>query len=159
MQEYRDGILLFDLTDKKVWTKAMKDTIGLKGFYDTNKNNYLWQDRADVTLYRCADEKIAGQVNALLKKKKSDKEITETINKTSQLNLSIENIMYLKGERALIDNNWKEGVSAAVKDDTDGKLYVLKVNRLISPTPKSFVVLDEATNVVAPVTFNVPPTL
>ena len=41
MQEYRDGILLFDLTDKKVWTKAMKDTIGLKGFYDTNKNNYL----------------------------------------------------------------------------------------------------------------------
>ena len=57
MQEYRDGILLFDLTDKKVWTKAMKDTIGLKGFYDTNKNNYLWQDRADVTLYRCADER------------------------------------------------------------------------------------------------------
>mgnify|MGYP003348565406 FL=1 len=53
--------------------------------------------------------------------------------------------MYLKGERALIDNNWKEGVSAAVKDDTDGKLYVLKVNRLISPTPKS---INEAKGII-----------
>ena len=145
MQEYRDGILLFDLTDKKVWTKAMKDTVGLKSYYDANKNKYLWADRADVTLYRCADNKVADQVTKLMKKKKSDKEITETINKSSQLNLNIENIMYLKGERSIIDNNWKEGISAPVKDESDGKLYILKVNKLIPPTPKT---INEAKGII-----------
>ncbi|MFL5752939.1 MAG: peptidylprolyl isomerase, partial [Bacteroidia bacterium] len=42
LQEYRDGILLFELTDRKVWSKAVKDTSGLKEFYEKNKNNYLW---------------------------------------------------------------------------------------------------------------------
>ena len=41
MDEYRDGILLFDLTDKMVWSKAVKDTTGLEQFYEKNKNNYI----------------------------------------------------------------------------------------------------------------------
>ncbi|MDF1673588.1 MAG: peptidylprolyl isomerase, partial [Vicingaceae bacterium] len=41
MQEYRDGILLFDLTDEKVWSKAVKDSAGLESFYQTNKTNYM----------------------------------------------------------------------------------------------------------------------
>ena len=32
IQEYRDGILLFDLMDKKVWSKAVKDTTGTLAF-------------------------------------------------------------------------------------------------------------------------------
>ena len=40
MKEYRDGILLFDITDQKVWTKAVKDEIGLKEFYNKNRSNY-----------------------------------------------------------------------------------------------------------------------
>ena len=40
LKEYRDGILLFDLTDQKVWSKAVKDTAGLKAYYEKNKSNY-----------------------------------------------------------------------------------------------------------------------
>ena len=70
LREYRDGILLFDLTDQKVWSKAVKDTAGLRAFYEKNKNNYLWGERADVTTYRCIDEKVAGEVRKMLAKKK-----------------------------------------------------------------------------------------
>lgn len=99
LREYRDGILLFDLTDQKVWSKAVKDTAGLQAFYHKNKNNYLWGERADVTTYRCIDEKIAAEVRKMLSKGKAEKEIVETMNKTSQLNVSVENVMYLKGEK------------------------------------------------------------
>jgi peptidyl-prolyl cis-trans isomerase SurA len=138
LNEYRDGILLFDLTDQKVWSKAVKDTAGLRAFYNKNKNNYMWDERADVTTYRCVDSKTAAEVRKMLAKGKTEKEITETINKTSQLNLSVENVMYLKGENKNINENWKEGIVAKdIKDDRDGKILVIKVNKLLPKTPKN----------------------
>lgn len=146
LREYRDGILLFDLTDQKVWSKAVKDTAGLKAFYEKNKNNYLWGERADVTTYRCLDAKVAAEVRKMLSKGKGEKEIVETINKTSQLNVSVENVMYLKGENKNIDDNWKEGiVSKDIKDDKDSKLLVIKVNKVLAKSPKA---LNEAKGAV-----------
>lgn len=138
LKEYRDGILLFDLTDKKVWSKAVRDTAGLREFYEKNKNNYLWDERADVTIYKCKDEKTAKSVRAMLKKNKSEKEITEAINKSSQLNLTVDNITYLKGENKDVDANWKAGILAAdVKDDKESKVQVIVVNKIEPKTPKT----------------------
>lgn len=146
LREYRDGILLFDLTDQKVWSKAVKDTAGLKAFYDKNKTNYMWGERADVTTYRCIDEKISAEVRAMMKKGKSEKEIVETINKTSQLNVSVENVMFLKGENKNVDDNWKEGLVAKdIKDDRDSKFLVIKINKLLPKSPKA---LNEAKGAV-----------
>lgn len=146
LHEYRDGILLFDLTDQKVWSKAVKDTVGLREFYQKNKNNYLWEDRADVTTYRCLDSKISAEVRKLLAKGKQEKEIVETINKTSQLNVTVENVMYLKGENKNINDNWKEGLVAKdIKDDKDGKVLVIKVNKVLAKSPKA---LNEAKGLV-----------
>ncbi|MFN6038334.1 MAG: peptidyl-prolyl cis-trans isomerase, partial [Bacteroidota bacterium] len=136
MQEYRDGILLFDLLDKKVWSKALKDSVGLNSYYEKTKNNYLWPERADVSLFRFIDEKIAGKVKKLISKNKNEKDILAEINKNTQLNLSVENITYLKKEREIVDNNWKEGVVGPLKDNSDGKLYVLKVNKILPVQPK-----------------------
>jgi peptidyl-prolyl cis-trans isomerase SurA len=56
LKEYKEGILLFVLMDKKVWSKAIEDTTGLKTFYETNKNNYTWKKRLDATIYNCKDQ-------------------------------------------------------------------------------------------------------
>ena len=138
LREYRDGILLFDLTDQKVWSKAVKDTSGLKDFYEKNKNNYLWAERADVTTYKCLNEKVAKDVRKLLKDGKSEKVITETSNKPSQLNLSVENITYLKGENINVDDNWKAGVAPKdVTDDKEKKIFVIVVNKISPKSPKT----------------------
>lgn len=138
LREYRDGILLFDLTDQKVWSKAVKDTAGLKEFYEKNKNNYLWGERADVTTYKCLNDKIAKELRKLLKAGKKEKEIVETLNKSSQLNVSVENVTYLKGENKNVDANWKEGVVANdIKDDKENKVLVMVVNKVMPKSPKT----------------------
>ncbi|MDF2438583.1 MAG: PpiC-type peptidyl-prolyl cis-trans isomerase [Bacteroidota bacterium] len=137
MQEYRDGILLFELTDEKVWSKAVKDTTGSKEFYEKNKSNYMWDERADASVYTCADEKIAKQVRALMKKKKSEKDIVAEVNKNSQLNLSVESRIFSKGENEYVDKNWNPGTSADLKDK-DGKTVIVVVNKLLKPEPKSY---------------------
>jgi peptidyl-prolyl cis-trans isomerase SurA len=79
----------------------------------------------------------------MLSKKKTEKEILDVINKKSQLNLATETVMYVKGENKMIDENWKEGVSADIKKDD--KVIILVVNKVLPKTPK---LLNEAKGMV-----------
>ena len=58
MQEYHDGILLFDLTDRNVWSKAIKDTVGLKEFHQKNALNYMWGERLDAVIFTFKHGKV-----------------------------------------------------------------------------------------------------
>ncbi|MEO6883933.1 MAG: peptidylprolyl isomerase [Bacteroidia bacterium] len=136
MQEYKDGILLFELTDKKVWTKAIQDSVGAKNFYEQNKTKYMWNERADASIYTCLDEKIAKEVKKMLKKKETDTAILAKINKDSQLNLKIESQVYQKKENPLIDANWKEGISE--NTNVDKNVEFVDVHKIIKPEPKSY---------------------
>ena len=114
----------------------MKDTAGLRVFYEANKTKYLWDERAEVTMYKCIDEKVAKELRKMLKAKKTEKEMTDALNKSSQLNLAFENITYLKGENKNIDANWKVGV--AEKDIKDEKnVAVIVVNNILPKSPKT----------------------
>jgi peptidyl-prolyl cis-trans isomerase SurA len=137
MKEYRDGILLFELTDEKVWSKAVKDTVGLKEYYDKNKQNYMWDTRLDATIYTCANANVAKTTHKLLKKGKlTNDEILKEINKTSQLDLKIESAKFLKKDNPLIDSiPWVTGFT---KDMTkNGSVVFVKVNQVIPKEPKS----------------------
>ncbi|MGQ0827075.1 MAG: peptidylprolyl isomerase [Bacteroidota bacterium] len=137
MQEYRDGILLFELTDQKVWSKAVKDTTGSKAFHEKNKTNYMWEERSDASIYTAANDKIAKQVRDLMKKKKSEKDILSVVNKDSQLNLQVETKIFNKGENEYVDKNWNPGTSADIKS-ADGKIIIVVTNKLLKPEPKSY---------------------
>ncbi len=44
MGEYRDGMLLFEISDRRIWKGASADTIGLERYYAEHRNNYLWTE-------------------------------------------------------------------------------------------------------------------
>ncbi len=138
MQEYRDGILLFELTDEKVWSKAVKDTTGSKAYYEKNKMNYMWDERSDASVYTCANEKVAKKVRDLMKKKKSEKDIVAAVNKDSQLNLQVESRIFNKGENEFIDKNWTPGTSANILSEKDKKTVIVVTNKLLKPESKSY---------------------
>ncbi|MFN8167135.1 MAG: peptidylprolyl isomerase, partial [Bacteroidia bacterium] len=144
MQEYRDGILLFELTDKKVWSKAVKDTTGLRDFYEKNKTNYMWPDRLDATIYTCASTDISKQVRKLMKSIDDDDTLMARVNKTSQLNLQVKSGKFIKGDNEIIDKiTWKVGITGDIPKDN--QIAFVKVKRLISSGPKS---LEEAKGLI-----------
>ncbi|RYD51800.1 MAG: hypothetical protein EOP52_06345 [Sphingobacteriales bacterium] len=59
LTEYRDGILLFDLMDRNVWSKASKDTAGLTAFYQAHKDKYRWEDGFEGTVLRFGNRPAA----------------------------------------------------------------------------------------------------
>lgn len=136
MQEYHDGILLFNLTDELVWSKASKDTVGLENFLVANQQNYQWPKRVDAIVFSAANEDVAEQVRGLLKENKKIQEILETVNRPSQLNLKYEKRKFAKGENDMIDKvDWKVGVSKNYEDN--GRVSFVKIDEVIEPANKT----------------------
>ncbi len=55
-EEYHDGILLFDIMDQKVWSKAVSDTVGLTAFYESHKTDYMWGQRYEAMVLTCTED-------------------------------------------------------------------------------------------------------
>jgi len=139
MKEYRDGILLFDLTDEKVWSKAVKDSAGLYEFYEKNKTKYMWGERVEATLYVCNDAEIAAKVDKILRKKSkkgyTNKEILDMVNTDSQLALKIEEGKYSKGDNDDVDKaTWTKNTKSTINNDKS--VTIVEVKTLIAPQPK-----------------------
>ena len=145
LEEYHDGILLFDLTDSIVWSKAVKDSAGLRNYYEKNKKDkeYLWNDRVKASIYKCSDKKTAESTLQLIEKKiKKNKltndDILKQINvKPDSILLTIETKKFLKGDNNLVDSaGWKVGVSPII--ESKGKFIIVSIEELIKPEPKAF---------------------
>jgi len=58
LNEYYEGILLFEIMNQRVWERAVTDTTGLKQYYENNKDKYRWGERADVYIIETSSEDV-----------------------------------------------------------------------------------------------------
>ncbi|MBX7051571.1 MAG: peptidylprolyl isomerase [Flavobacteriales bacterium] len=132
MKEYREGILLFELTDQKVWSKAVKDSAGLAEFYKNNASKYMWPERAETVIYTCANQDIAKELRKMLAQGMDKAAIAGELNKNSQLNLQIEEGIYAREDRKILGQvDWKTGISKDVTD-ADGQVLIADI-KVIRP--------------------------
>lgn len=153
LKEYHDGILLFNLTDKMVWTKAIEDTAGLEQFYNQNKNNYMWPERVEATIYSFNNKKYEKQIAKLAKaslNKKTDyqananKFIEKTAKTDTTFTLQVMRSKFTKSENENIDKFWGQiGVKPII--EADSTIKIIAINRIIEPEPK---LLSEAKGLI-----------
>jgi len=67
VKEYRDGILLFQLMDEKVWSKAIEDTVGLKKYFAENQAKYQWDQRTQGTVVSAATPALLARAQKEMK--------------------------------------------------------------------------------------------
>ncbi len=136
MQEYHDGILLFDLTDKMVWSKAVTDTAGLEKFHEANKSKYLWKDRLKVYTYSCLNEKAKAEAMKMASAGKSIDEIKTKLNKKIVGTIVVSDQKTEKGESPAIDKLWdKKGVIDVPNEN--GAFKFQFVEGVVAPEPKT----------------------
>jgi len=136
MDEYRDGLLLFDLMEKEIWTKSKTDTLGLKTFYDKNLKNYQWKNRLDVTILSSTKADVIKKAEKYLKNDKTVDFIKEKLNvKDGAVNIMSKVGVFEEGNEALPKNLlFETGISDIFKE---GEYYfVTKVNKTIPAGPK-----------------------
>jgi peptidyl-prolyl cis-trans isomerase SurA len=137
INEYHDGVLLYEIMKDKVWDKAIEDTVGLQEFYKANQGNYQWPERIDATVYSSNKKDIIDSTWNVLSEQDtlSPKEITAIINNNSQLNVSLkqdkfvqENTDYLEARALKVGKNKPY--------EHDGKHYIVVVNEVLIAGPK-----------------------
>lgn len=149
VQEYYDGILLFEVMDREIWNKAVVDTVGLEVFYDTNKTKYMWGERLKVSVYKVENGKVLKKLQKLAASGKSDEEIEAamTIKKKGEnlpLGYKVVTKMYSKGDDIYVDSlEPKVGLTDVI--DSSGVQKFAFVHGVVAPEPKK---LDEARGII-----------
>ena len=130
MEEYRDGLLLFDLMEKEIWDRAKTDTIGLNTFYDEHKMEHMWKKRVDVTIASSTKQDIIKKAHALLKKKEKPQDIKDKLNVDNVINVMMNSGVFEEGSDALPKTmKYDVGVSDVF---SEGEYYfVTKVDKVM----------------------------
>ncbi|MDP4240428.1 MAG: peptidylprolyl isomerase [Bacteroidota bacterium] len=107
MQEYHDGILLFEVSNREVWEKASKDTRGLANYFNTHKSDYTWEKphfKGHVIL--CKDKETLAAAKSIVKKSETDsidKYLRTRLNDSIQY-VKVEKGLYVQGENKVVDD-------------------------------------------------------
>ncbi len=144
VKEYRDGILLFELTNEKVWAYASKDTVGLQNYYDAHSKDFMWDTRLDASIYTVNDTNYVEPIRQMITDGKSDEEIKQEIFNDSLNIVRIERKKFQENENATIDAiKWKKGLTDPQVKGT--KIVFVRVHEKLGPEPKTF---DEARGLI-----------
>ena len=146
VKEYRDGILLFDLMDKEVWDKAVKDTTGLQEFHARNASKYMWGNRVYATLITVTQPESLPKVKALLDSGIALDSLKSTVQRDSIPAVFVRKGFYQKGDNQYVDKTeWKEGVRNEIPSTVDQSTTIVCIRELHNPEPKT---LKEARGLV-----------
>ncbi len=145
LKEYRDGILLFEITDQKVWSKGIKDTVGLQAYYEAHKNEYMWPDRVEARIFSSTKREVINEAFDLVNKGELQMDsIINYLNRDSQLNITFEEGVFIDESKEIIkDFDWKMGVNKPRV--IDGKHCFVVIDKNVPSAPKE---LKEAKGVV-----------
>jgi peptidyl-prolyl cis-trans isomerase SurA len=107
VNEYYDGLLLYEVAKANVWDKAEKDLIALDNYFKANKKSYKWDEpRFDGFVIHANDKSVLKKAKKILKKTaRGDwrKAIQQELNKDSVVCLVQGPYLCKKGENKFID--------------------------------------------------------
>lgn len=140
VNEYREGIMLFNLMDEKVWSKATVDTIGLKKYFDDHSTSYKWRERAVVDVYNSGNEDVINEIKELISNVDSigltKNNLESRYNQNSTLNLQVENGPFEKGVNPILRKvEWNAGT---YEFSEKGRFYLVNIKEILPESAKEF---------------------
>jgi len=139
MQEYHDGILLFEVSNNEVWEKASKDTEGLANYFNEHKADYKWEKpHYKGRVIYCKDKNTLKMAKAIVKKSHNDsidKYLRTRLNDSIQY-VKIEKNLYVQGDNKQVDKLVFKS-KAVVEADKDYP-FVFVTGKLLKTLPEDY---------------------
>jgi peptidyl-prolyl cis-trans isomerase SurA len=145
MNEFHDGILLFDISERKVWDRVSDDSIGLHDYYERHKKDYLTPRAVEATIYSLKSpgnaKKLISAYKKLSRRPEPDKLLIEKFTKRGDTLLIIEERTWVEGEDARLDKiKWAQGT---VFNTSENNPPIIVVKNVHEPAPLPFEEVQE----------------
>ncbi len=126
LNEYREGLLLFEISNRNVWDKASTDKEGLDKFFVANKSKYTtWKDpKFKGLIIYMTNDSVESAVKDYMKTLGGDT-IVNALHKKFRRDIKIERHLTAKGENQYVDELIFSG-SKATPDKKYTKYFVLE---------------------------------
>jgi peptidyl-prolyl cis-trans isomerase SurA len=133
MDEFHDGILLYDLSSDKIWNIGPEDSTSLKKFYESNKNRYLSGKSIEAKKYSLMETDGKKELEKYVKKYGSrpggDRILYEKFNRNNDSLLVISEGTWNKGDDPDMDLiSWTTGIHKIARNGIRSVITVYKVN-------------------------------
>jgi len=140
MQEYHDGILLFEVSNNEVWEKASKDIKGLENYFNTHKTDYTWEKpHYKGKIIYCKDKATYNAAKAIVRKLNADsieKYLPLRLNDSIQ-HVKVEKGLYAQGDNKAIDR-YGFKVKNAVYEPSAEYPYIIVVGKNLKNSPENY---------------------
>ena len=132
MNEFHDGILLFDISNKKVWDRISHDSVGLRKYYEDNKYTYLSKKQLEGKVYTLkityGEEMLSSAFKKYYGKSDCDIRLLEKFNKKNDTVLFINEGKWYSGDDPEIDSvEWTSGTHNFTRNGFPSIILVKKV--------------------------------
>jgi peptidyl-prolyl cis-trans isomerase SurA len=140
MNEFHDGMLLFDISAKKVWNKVSSDSLGLHQYYEEYKNNWLSRRGIEAKIYTLKSpggkQLLASAFKKYSKKSDLDDHLRKKFNKKNDSLLIIIEGKWFKGDDPEIDKT--EWISGSHAFNRAGYPSIILIKKIMEPMPLKF---------------------
>ena len=105
LNEYRDGMLLFEVSDRKVWTKAKQDKEGLEKYFETHRDKYKWDKPRfkSYVVFATSDSLMQLAQNYLNSNNIPNDSLANSLRKEFGKDVKIEKVIAAQGENNITD--------------------------------------------------------
>ena len=140
MNEFHDGMLLFEISEKKVWSRVSNDSSGLHHYYEVHKNEWLSKRGIEAKIYTLkdsgGDELLSTAFNKYLQKTDIDNLLLKRFNKTNDTLLFIKEGVWYTGDNPDIDKiEWKNGSHYILRNSFPS---IILIKRVLEPVPVKY---------------------
>ena len=138
MNEFHDGILLFDISSKNVWNRVQEDSAGLQKYYEAHKDDFLSQKSIEAKIYTLREQggakRLATAYRKLSRKSGADARLLAKFNSRGDTLLTIRDGIWITGDDPDFDRiDWTPGLQSLTKNGFPSLIKISKVNE---PVPR-----------------------
>ena len=139
VQEYHDGILLFDLMDKQVWKRAEMDTAGIRQYFDEHRDEYMWGKRVRTILITVNNDESLARAEELINMDITADSIKSVVKAEGLKGIKVKSPYFQQGDDVDIDEmEWVVETVRVIPSTVDKTTKLVKIIDVREPEPKTY---------------------
>lgn len=105
VNEYRDGILLFEISNRNVWGRAADDAVAQSDFFTANRDKYTWEKPhyKGYVIFATSDSVATEARGFLAANKVENDSLSTTLRGKFGADIKVERVLTAQGDNAIID--------------------------------------------------------